>query len=54
LVTITFSEKLTWIEISSPEFYEPLGVDELTLVTVGAVTSEIVTVVDCGDPAREV
>ena len=38
-VTVTFSLKLTWIETVAPALYEPLAVDELTLLTVGAVVS---------------
>ena len=38
-VTATLSEKLTWIEITSPVLYVPFEVEELILLIVGAVVS---------------
>jgi hypothetical protein len=54
-VTITDSLKVTVIAITSPTFLavESLVLDE-TEVTVGAVASVIVTVVDLGEPVTAV
>ena len=38
-VTVTFSLKLTWIETVAAALYEPFAVDEVTLLTVGAIAS---------------
>ena len=38
---MTASLKLTWIEIAEPALYDPLTVDDVTPVTVGAVVSTV-------------
>ena len=49
-VTFTVSLNVTWILIDSPDIYVPLAVEEVTLVTVGAVVSITRSLLSASEP----